>query len=107
MSIAIQSEVVSGSKPKRFRENGRLHYNVRIFLSATNDSELDNIVNVQYELHPTFKERIRVADNRLDNFEIRIWSYGFFVIRAKIFSKSGSKDIVEGYIKWGISHQSE
>ncbi len=100
MSISIKTNLVPGSIAKKFRTKGRVHHNIRIYLATDNQSELDDIDAVKYELHPSFKERIRLAENRSNNFEVRIWSYGYFRVNAKIFLKSGNITSVEGFVKW-------
>jgi transcription initiation factor IIF auxiliary subunit len=100
MALKIKSKEVQGSRPQRFREGGRLFHNVKIYLEADNENELKPINLVQYELHPTFRERIQVSDDKLNKFEIKIWTYGFFNIIAKLFKKDGNTEIVEGFVKW-------
>lgn len=100
MNISIESSIVPGSKPQRFREGGRLHRNVRIYLHSDDESELDKIVSVQYVLHPTFKNRYRNSDNRTRNFEIRIWTYGYFKIEAQLTLRDGSTETIYGFVRW-------
>lgn len=100
MKIAIESRRIVGVQPKQFREDGTRHHNVRIYLTADDDKNLDEIESVQYTLHPTFRQRIRVSDDRAKQFEIRIWTYGYFNIQAKLLKKDGSVDTVDGYVKW-------
>lgn len=95
----IISERISGVSGRRFREGGRLHRNVRIYLEAR-DSGLDNIDHVEYELHPTFRQRIRSSNNRRGKFEITIWTWGYFSIQARLFMKDGSVKLVDGYVEW-------
>ncbi len=100
MNISIKSKIIPGSKPQRFREGGRLHRNVRIYLHSDDESDLDRIKSVEYELHPTFRDRYRHSDNRTKNFEIRIWTYGYFNTEAKLTMKDGSKETVTGFVRW-------
>ena len=100
MSYEITSAIVPRSKTKEFREGGRTHHNVRIYLSSDGDSDLDLIDSVQYELHPTFKNRIRVAPNRQSNFEIAIWTWGYFNIKAKLVMKDGPPQFIDGMVRW-------
>ena len=103
MSFKIETERVKGISPKKFREGGRDHYFVRIFLKPDSSAELDEVDSVQYELHPTFRQRIQVATERATNFEIRIWSYGFFSAKAKVIKKIGQPESTEGFIHWETS----
>ncbi|UCE60722.1 MAG: hypothetical protein JSU63_03020 [Phycisphaerales bacterium] len=100
MAFKIRTELVRGSRPKRFREGGRLHRHVRIFLDVENDESLDDVIMVEYELHPTFRERIRSSTNRTDSFETLIWTYGFFKIRARVVLRDERTIEVQGFVRW-------
>ncbi len=98
MSIEIKTELVPNVKGQRFREGGRIYRNIRIFLE--DDEDLDTIESVQYELHPTFRQRIHVSQDRASNFEIRIWTYGFFKIRARLIMRDNTVRQIEGNVRW-------
>ncbi len=100
MKYKIKSNEVSEVDPKRFRKGGKLHHRVRIYLEAIGDDTLDRIRSVQYELHPTFRERTRFADDIINQFEIRIWTYGYFSIRATLFENDGTTKEIKGFVKW-------
>lgn len=100
MSISIATSLVPGSIKKQFRNNGRPHYNVRLALKTDDASELSQIDAVQYELHPTFKQRTRISENSSTNFEIQIWTWGYFAVKAKLYLKSGGTKVIDGYVKW-------
>lgn len=100
MSISIKCGVVPNSEPKRFRERGRLHRNIRIYLHSEEKDELDNITKVIYILHPTFKNRYRESSNRIRNFEIRIWTYGYFKITAELTFSDGKTEKISDFVKW-------
>ena len=72
---------------------------MRIYLEAS-DAELDKIHSVEYELHPTFRRRYRRSDERERKFEIRLWTYGYFKIRATLVMKDGKTQYVDGFVKW-------
>ncbi|HVF30647.1 MAG TPA: pYEATS domain-containing protein [Pyrinomonadaceae bacterium] len=97
----IASELIRTVVPKRFKEKGRLHFYVRIYLEASADA-LDRIELVKYTLHPTFVDRVRVSTARQGNFEIRIWTYGYFEITASIVIRDGFKTDVRGYVEWEV-----
>jgi len=103
MSYEIKSERVKGNEPKIFREGGRNHYYVRIFVKPDQPEELDEIDSVQYELHPTFRQRNQVATLQTNGFEIRIWTYGFFNAKAKIIKKVGAPESKEVFVHWETS----
>lgn len=100
MSISIKCDLVHNSRPQRFREGGRLHRNIRIYLQADDEAELDKITSVEYELHPTFKNRYRESSNRTRNFEVRIWTYGYFKVKAELLFSDGKKETISGFVKW-------
>jgi len=100
-SYQIQTELVPGVEPKRFNENGRLHFYVRIFLQA-GPEDLDGIELVKYTLHPTFVNPVRVSASRDTNFDIKIWSYGYFDISALLVMRDGSTREVGGYVRWPV-----
>ena len=95
----IKTEKVPGIKPKRFREKGRLHWRVRIFIDATPE-ELEMIRQVVYELHPTFKNRLRISDRSSRQFEENIWTYGYFKVKAKVILKDSRLEEISGFVKW-------
>lgn len=100
MAFSIKSEIVPQSEPRRFKEGGRLFRNVRIYLIADSKNELDRVEAVQYELHPTFRQRYYVATDRRNNFEIRIWTYGFFNTKATISFTKGETVTIKGFVRW-------
>ena len=99
MAFEISSKLVPHSEARKFRPSGRAHRHVRIWLKG-DAAELDKVESVQYELHPTFKDRNRVATNRAKDFEIKIWTWGYFGIHAWLRTRDGSSEEVEGYVRW-------
>jgi transcription initiation factor IIF auxiliary subunit len=100
MSYKIKSNEVSRVEPRQFRQGGKFHHKVRIYLEATDGASLSSINLVQYELHPTFREPIRVANDIRTHFEIQIWTYGYFGINATLVMKDGSTQTTQGFVKW-------
>ena len=92
--------MVKGSEPKTFREGGRPHQNVRIYLEADESTDLEQIEMVRYELYPTFRERLRVSNDPTKQFEIRIWTYGYFQILAGLYMQDGARQEIKGMVKW-------
>ncbi len=103
MAFYIKSERVQGVRPMRFREGGKLHYKVRIYIDADDLNDLRRVESVQYQLHETFKEPIRFSSDFNKHFEIIIWTYGFFTAKAKISKVDGTVDIVTGSVRWDTS----
>ena len=102
MSYYIRSEEDTKFEPKRFRPNGKLHYYVNVYLEPDihDKDNFENIEFVQYELHPTFKERIVTSNNYRTNFGINIWTYGYFKAKARIRFKDGHMEEIEGFVNW-------
>lgn len=98
---AIKTELLTHVEPKRPVEGGKLHYYVRIYIEAP-ATALDSTELVKYELHHTFRDRYRVSTDRSKNFEIRIWTYGYFDIKASILRRDGQTIKVSGYVEWKV-----
>ena len=100
MSFKIRSELVRNSEPMRFRRRGRLHHNVRIYLTSDDEDALNRIASVQYTLHPTFRERVRVSTEVHTQFGITIWTYGYFRVEGVLFFKNGAQETIRGFVSW-------
>lgn len=96
----INSKEVSGVEPKFFRKGGKYHHRVKINIIAKDDDSLDRIRSVQYELHPSFRQRIWIATDVINKFEIKIWTYGYFRIQATLLMTDGTSQIISGFVKW-------
>ncbi len=73
---------------RKFSENGREHFNIGLWLDGTN-AELDSIEEVSYELHPSFRDRIRRSKDRDNKFAISIWTWGVFEINVTVVFNNG------------------
>jgi hypothetical protein len=58
----------------------------RIFLTGP---DLDKVSEVSYLLHPSFSNPLAVSRDPTSDFEVWIWSWGGFPIKATITTKSG------------------
>jgi hypothetical protein len=58
----------------------------RIFLTG---ADLDKVKQVKYLLHPSFSNPVAVSEDPTNDFEVWIWSWGGFLIKATITTKSG------------------
>jgi transcription initiation factor IIF auxiliary subunit len=54
------------------------------------DKDLDQIVNVEYTLHPTFPDPVRIKTTRKNKFKLSTGGWGVFPIYARVFKKDGS-----------------
>jgi len=100
MSYTIRSEAVMNVSPKKFREGGRPHRKVRLFLAADGDDSLEDVTRVEYELHPTFRHRHRVVEDPQGGFELMIWTYGYFPVRGRVHRAEGPPVECKGYVRW-------
>jgi len=64
---------------------GYEHYHIGVWLESSDIAALQRVSRVEYELHGTFKNRIRQSRNAANNFSITFWSWGTFVIKAKVY----------------------
>lgn len=58
----------------------------RIYLTG---ADLDKVKQVKYLLHPSFSNPVAVSEDAANGFEVWIWSWGGFPIKATVTSKSG------------------
>lgn len=58
----------------------------RIYLTG---GDLDKVAQVKYLLHPSFPNPIAVSEDATNDFEVWIWSWGGFPIKATVTTKSG------------------
>jgi len=100
LEFTVVSERVANVPAKVFRENGRRNYYVRLFLRSREPSDLDNVKFVLYELHPTFMDPKRISEDRRSDFELRIWTWGFFNVNCKVFLKDGSTRALNHFIQY-------
>ena len=98
----LRVERVEGVDGKVFKENRRKNFYVRLYIEGQDPSSLNKIDFVIYELHPTFRKPKRMAKEKSNNFEIRIWTWGFFPVNAQIFMKNGDIRPVSGYVKYNV-----
>lgn len=93
MTLSFNREIIKTSegqiKYRLFHDGGREHYHIGIWLEGDKE-ELDDVEKVEYELHPSFKRRLRSSSNRENNFSITIWTWGMFNIEATVHFKDGS-----------------
>jgi len=103
LSFTIRAERINDVE--RFEQNGLFYFYIRIFLArvapkvissssasySSEDQQLDynDIKYVVYNLDPTFPQPIRKSDTG-NQFEIKIWTYGFFKVTANIFTNNGA-----------------
>lgn len=94
-SFSMESDIHLANSATYLGE-GRYEWTVFVM---TEKAILDKIEYVEYMLHPTFPEPIRVATNRDDNFSLSANGWGEFLIRAKVVLKNGDTIPVEYWLQ--------
>ena len=79
-------------KPVRFSRSGKPHYQIFLEIEPDLAPDLNNVENVEYILHPTFKNRHRNSSNPKDNFRIEIKAWGTFVVRVIVQEANNQVD---------------
>jgi uncharacterized protein YhbP (UPF0306 family) len=87
LDVEITNDVYTEKDPRIYckQEGGRTYYKDRIYLTG---SDLKMVKNVKYILHETFGGCEPVATDPTNNFDIWIWTYGGFLIKAIITDKN-------------------
>jgi YEATS family len=89
ISIAIESQKISKNL-----------FETRLWINGS-DSDLKQIKNVSYYLHPTFKPNILNSTSSDNNFTLNITNWGIFTIKAKVFFNNNEvKDLELSNRKW-------
>jgi hypothetical protein len=74
------------------------YYNVRIWLDAYMDSDLNNCVRVIYRLDDSFSKRVFASEDRKNFFEIKLTIWGEFNVIAYVERSEGDPLIVTRYL---------
>jgi len=88
LNVEVASDVYSG-KDRHVLYCPKGNYMVvrnRIYLTG---ADLDKVKQVKYLLHPSFSNPMAVSEDPTNDFEVWIWSWGGFPIKATITTKSG------------------
>ena len=105
MTLSFDRQIIKnpqGQIKYRFlHKGGREHYHIGISLEGS-DEELDKVEKVEYELHPSFKRRVRSSANRENKFSITIWTWGMFKIEATIYFTDGSTSKHSYYLSYEL-----
>jgi|SRR5215472_12292459 len=62
-------------------------------------ADLDKVDYVEYTLHPTFPEPVRLINNRSSNFELKAEGWGTFPIHANVVFKDGTEEQLESELE--------
>lgn len=86
---------------KVFHEGGKDHYNVKIYLDA-DPGTLRSIKQVDYILHPSFRNNRRISTNPENYFAVDIWTWGMFDIEVKVHFQDGKTKEIKGSVKYSL-----
>ena len=100
--FSIVSEREPGIKPTQFPSSTKTYYYVRLHIEVLSLQELERIKFVIYELHPTFRQPKRMAKDRSKNFEIKIWTWGYFNVTAKLYMADNTVQQIDGYVRYDV-----
>ena len=105
MSVTVRHNVIRNVdgriKYKALRSGGKEHYHLGVWIDG-DDRELDQIVMVEYELHPSFKNRVKRSRNRKNGFSVTFWTWGMFNIHIRIHRQSGQVQKLDHYLKYNL-----
>jgi hypothetical protein len=110
-AFVIKVERIPNIQPKRFEKSKYLNFYIRIFIDIDNTSTSKNIylMNdisfVRYELDPSYVDPIRISKDRTKNFELKVWTYGFYRVKATIYLNLGSPIDVYGEVKFDVTEE--
>lgn len=65
------------------------------------EEKLDKIKSVEYRLHETFPNPIRVVDNRNSKFALKSAGWGEFFILITVYLKDGTEENTKYWLKLG------
>jgi transcription initiation factor IIF auxiliary subunit len=102
--VQIRSELLRTDGRIRyrvFREGGREHYNLRIYLEGSQD-ELWQITKVEYLLHPSFRKPLRESTDAASGFAIEIWTWGMFDIQVMLHLRDKTTQASHYYLRYSL-----
>ena len=92
MNEDMQVKVRNSSTPQ-----GRDRWSWSLWIEAEPE-DLDKIDHVEYVLHPTFPQPIRVVRDRASNFKLDSKGWGEFMVHAKVVTKDGKTIILNHWL---------
>jgi transcription initiation factor IIF auxiliary subunit len=102
MALQLKNSVIKDragrAKYKVFRDGGRRHFHVGVWLHADDPAEIKNVIEVTYTLHPTFNNSERQSRNRANDFSITFWTWGAFAVHAKAIFRDGTEVSIPSYV---------
>jgi transcription initiation factor IIF auxiliary subunit len=105
MSLQFRSELVrdrNGRIEYRYlHKGGREHFHVRVWLDEPKEI-LDDVVSVDYLLHPSFKQRLRTTTDCKNKFAITVWTYGMFLTEVTIHYRNRHSESVSHFLTFEL-----
>lgn len=74
------------------------YYRLRVYVDADEPQVLNEIAEVTYYLHETFKEPVRTVSDRRTGFELQTIAWGEFNVAVLVQFKNGSTQILQRYL---------
>lgn len=112
-AFVIKVERDPNVAPRKFGEGKYLNFYVRIYLAL--DSSLmssqrpfynfDDVSLVKYELDPSYHDPVRSSSERRNDFELKVWTYGFYPIKATIYFKMGQPITIMGNVQFEVTDE--
>ncbi len=81
-----------------YPDDHRQLFEVRIFVDADDPGILDQVTEITYFLHETFKEPVMTIRNRRNSFELVVVVWGEFNVAAVVRFKDGRELRLERYL---------
>ena len=75
-------------------------YQWKVFVDEEDDV-LDQIKNVQYLLHPTFPNPLRLTDDRASKFALESSGWGSFIMYITVRFKKGNEEETQYFLDLG------
>lgn len=99
MTYKIKCELIKTNGRVRYKKYRRSHYNVRIWIEASDD-ELSRVEQVVYRLHRSFRNPVRKSTKASTKFSIGIWTWGMFEAGATLYLKDGTQERLAGLVEY-------
>lgn len=76
-------------EPVLFKSEGKPHYQIFLSVEPNKGHTLDDFTYAEYELHKTFKNRIRRSTDKSSGFRIELIAWGIFRVKVKLYKEDG------------------
>ena len=98
-NITVKHEILKKGgriRVRKFTRDGYDQFRIRLTVSGP----LEAIDHVEYELHPTFVNPVRISKDRSAGFPIEFWTWGEFEIIVTAYFRDGHEEEVTYYLKY-------